>query len=279
MPPLRAIPRPPSSRASSRPRSLLVRRASPQEEALLMTSDLGDPQPEPVTWSPISWIASQATAAADVLTRAGQSIIDTVVADARDLGGLLWAAATGEAPAEPGPAFQFYTGLAESVNRLLPETVQKKLAGKSEDNIAGYVTTSDGRRFPVPKAIDPQSQGEKAQSQAISAALTKAKLDAAATQAKNRLEQQKLELTKDQWNRTFALKERASAQEAELRNLQIRAMELALERETASPAQRALWGRPSTLSPETAETTRRVQAIGPGVPGAIVTTRRRFATE
>ena len=278
MPPYRELYRPPSSRAASQPRMLHVTPASPEEEAVYFLADLGDPAGEPVSWSPLGWVANQASAAVDVLKGAGEAIYDQVVYEAKDLGSTLYAAATGEAPAEPGPLFNMATGIAESLFRQMPTALQKKLTVNNQSNIAGYITLADGTKIPVPKAEDTQGQGEKALSDSFKAALTKANAGAASDRMKMQIESQKLAVSKDQFDKNFALKERAAGQQQRLFDLQERAMELALEKELYSPAQRALWGRPSTLKPEDALTARRVQAIGPGVPGGIITTRAPYTT-
>ena len=268
MPPYRELYRPPSSRAASQPRMLHVTPASPEEEADYWLGDLGDPAGEPVTWSPLGWVANQASAAVDAIKDAGSRIINTVVADAMDLAGLAQAAFTGEAPSMPGPAFNFYTGLAESVNRLLPEAVKKKLGTSQQSNIAGYITLADGRQIPVPKAEDTQGQGEKALSDSFKAALTKANAGAASDRMKMQLESQKLAVSKDQFDRSFALKERQAGQQERLFDLQEKAMELAYDRQRYSPAQLALWGIASTASGLGETKHRAVQAIGPGLAGA-----------
>jgi murein DD-endopeptidase MepM/ murein hydrolase activator NlpD len=256
-----------------------VRPMSPEEEAIGLSTDPGNPQAEPITWSPLAWIANQASAAADSLRKAGESIYDQLISEAKDLGSTLYAAATGQPPAEPGPLFNVASGIAETIFGQMPAQLQKKLTKDNGSNVAGYITLSDGRKIPVPKAEDTQGQGERALSDSLKAALRKADAQTAAAQIKAQVEHAKLQASQEQFAKTFALKERAAAQAERLGNLQERALELALERETASPAQRALWGRPSTLSPEQAQTTRRVQAIGPGVPGGVVTSPFRWTTE
>jgi len=269
--PVRQIPRPPSSRAASKPRTLHVSAASPEYEYDYMTGDLGDPAAEVIGWNPIGALADVAAAGVDILKKAGRSIINQVVYEAKDLGSTIYAAATGEPPAEPGVIFNTVTGMAEGVNRLLPQTVQQKLGTENKTNVAGYITLPDGRKIPVPKAEDAQGTAERAMSAALSAATTRAQAHIAEAKIKADIERLKLQSSRDQWEKSFALTERAAGQRERLTDLQIRAAELALERETASPAQRALWGRPSTLAPQQAETTRAVRAIGPGVPGGVIT--------
>jgi len=268
--PVRQIPRPPSSRAASKPRTLHVSPASPEYEYDYMTGDLGDPSTEPIGWNPLGWLANTVTAGANLLQAAGRSIINQVVSEATDLGSTIYAATTGEAPAEPGVLFNMATGFAESVNRLLPEAVQRKLGTEHESNVAGYITLPDGRRIPVPKARDPEATAERNLSAAVTAAMRRADVQAAADRQRAQIEALKLKASNDHWERDFALRERTAAQAEHLRDLQIRAQELALERETASPAQRALWGRPSTLDETRTPPQRVIRAIGPGLPGAPV---------
>lgn len=276
MPPYRDLFRPPSSRANSQPRMLYVTPMSPEQEAGTFAGDLANPETQPVTWSPLGWLASTASASADTLKNVGSRIMDTVKADAMDLAGLLHAAFTGDAPSMPGPAFEYYTGLAAQVNKLLPEAVQKKLGTINTSNIAGYITLADGTRIPVPKAQDAQAQGEKALSDTLKAAIGKSNADVAIQRIRAQMQTEKLDYDEDQFARALELKQRAAGQAEKLGDLQIRALELALERETSSPAQRALWGRPATLPPQDAITSRRVQAIGSGLPEGIKTTRRPF---
>jgi len=269
--PVRQIPRPPSSRAASKPRTLHVSPASPEYEYDYMTGDLGDPAAEVIGWNPIGAIADVAAAGVDILKKAGRSIITAVTSGATALGSTVYAAATGEPPAEPGVVFNIATGMAEGVNRLLPQTVQQKLGTENKTNVAGYITLPDGRKIPVPKAEDAQGTAERALSAAVRGATIQAQAAIAEAKIKADVERLKLQASTDQWQKSFALTERAAGQRERLTDLQIRAAELALERETASPAQRALWGRPSTLAPQQAETTRAVRAIGPGVPGGVIT--------
>ena len=268
MPPYRELYRPPSSRAASQPRMLHVTPASPEYEADYFLGDLGDPATEPSAWSPLGWVASQASAAADTLKRAGQGIIDQVVSEAQDLGATLWAAATGEPGAGAGVIFDWTTGLAESVNKLLPETVKRKLGTSDQSNVAGYITLADGTQIPVPKAEDAQGQGEKALSDSFKAALTKANASAASDRMKMQLETQKQKITADQWAKQFALTERSAEQAARMNELAVKAAELAYDRQRYSAAQLALWGIASTASGLGETKHRAVQAIGPGLAGA-----------
>lgn len=250
---------------------LFVRAMSPEEEAGDFIGTPADPAEEPITWSPLGWLANQTTATVDVLKRAGESIYDQVVAEAKDLGSTLYAAATGEAPTEPGVIFNMASGIAESLFRVMPKALQKKLTKDNQSNIAGYVTLADGTKIPVQKAEDTQGQGEKALSDNLKATLTKANASAASDRMKIQLESQKLAITSDQFAKKFALSERAAEQTSRMNELAIRAAELALERETSSPAQRALWGRPSTLDVSKEAPQRVIRAIGPGVAGGIKT--------
>lgn len=272
MPPYRELYRPPSSRASSHPRMLFVRPMSPDEEAGDFIGTPGDPAEEPVSWSPLSWVANQATAAVDVLRQAGADIYHQAMSEAKDLASTLYAAATGEAPDEPGVIFNMASGLAEGLFRQMPEALQKKLTVNNQSNIAGYITLADGTKIPVPKAEDTQGQGEKALSDNFKAALTKANATAASDRMKTQLESQKLAISADQFAKKFALSERAAEQTSRMNELAIRAAELALERETSSPAQRALWGRPSTIHVSKEQPQRVIRAIGSGLPGAPVQT-------
>lgn len=268
MPPYRELYRPPSSRASSHPRMLFVRAMSPEQEAGDFIGTLADPAEETLTWSPLTWIANKASAAVDVLKQTGAEIYHQAMSEAKDLGSTLYAAATGAAPDEPGVIFNMASGLAEGLFRQMPEALQKKLTVNNQSNIAGYITLADGTKIAVPKAEDTQGQGEKALSDNLKASLTKANASAASDRMKMQLESQKLAISADQFAKKFALTERAAAQTSRMNELAIRATELALERETSSPAQRALWGRPSTLDVSREAPQRVVRAIGSGSPGA-----------
>lgn len=279
MPPYRELYRPPSSRAASQPRRLFVRAMSPDEEAQDFIGTPGDPAEEPITWSPLSWVANQATAAVDVLKGAGEAIYDQVISEAKDLGSTLYAAATGEAPAEPGVIFNMASGIAEGIFGQYPEALQKKLTKNNQSNIAGYVTLADGTRIAVQKAEDTQGQGERALSDNVKAALTKANASAASDRMKMQLESQKLAITKDQWAKQFALTERKAEEQSRLFDLQEKAAQLAYDRQRYSPAQLALWGIASTAEPTKEAPQRVIRAIGSGVPGGVVTSPFRWSTE
>ena len=279
MPPYRDLYRPPSSRAGSRPRALFVRAMSPEEEAQDFIGTPADPADEPITWSPLGWIANQASAAVDVLKTAGDKIYDQIVSEAKDLGSTLYAAATGEAPAEPGVLFNMASGIAESIFGKLPTALQKKLTVNNQSNIAGYVTIADGTKIPVPKAEDSQGQGERALSSSLQASLTKANAEMAATKSKERIETQKLAVSADQFAKNFALKERQAARQERLYDLQEKAMTLAYDRQRYSPAQLALWGIASTAEPTKEAPQRVIRAIGSGVPGGVVTSPFKWTTE
>lgn len=265
----REIRRPPSARANVPRLALRVRHQSPDLEGMFFEGDPGDPAGEPLAWTPLQWVAEKASAAADILYNSGASIYNQVVSEARDVVDVINAAAFGAAPETPGPLYELTTRAAAQLGGLYPKPIAERLGMVKTENIAGYITLPDGTRIPVPKAQDNQAQGEKAISDTVRASLTKANLEAATLRAKTQLEREKQAASEDQWDRMFALKEREAGQAAELKDLQIRAAELALERELFSPAQRALWGRPSTIEPEKAEATRVVRAIGPGVAGGI----------
>jgi len=279
VPPYRDLYRPPSSRAGSRPRALFVRAMSPEEEAQDFIGTPADPADEPITWSPLGWIANQASAAVDVLKTAGDKIYDQIVSEAKDLGSTLYAAATGEAPAEPGVLFNMASGIAESIFGKLPTALQKKLTVNNQSNIAGYVTIADGTKIPVPKAEDSQGQGERALSSSLQASLTKANAEMAATKSKERIETQKLAVSADQFAKNFALKERQAARQERLYDLQEKAMTLAYDRQRYSPAQLALWGIASTAEPTKEAPQRVIRAIGSGVPGGVVTSPFKWTTE
>lgn len=247
---------------------LFVRAMSPEQEAGDFIGTLADPAEETLTWSPLTWIANKASAAVDVLKQTGAEIYHQAMSEAKDLGSTLYAAATGAAPDEPGVIFNMASGLAEGLFRQMPEALQKKLTVNNQSNIAGYITLADGTKIAVPKAEDTQGQGEKALSDNLKASLTKANASAASDRMKMQLESQKLAISADQFAKKFALTERAAAQTSRMNELAIRATELALERETSSPAQRALWGRPSTLDVSREAPQRVVRAIGSGSPGA-----------
>jgi hypothetical protein len=267
--PFREIIRPPSSRANVPRLAVRVKHQSPDLEGMFFEGDPGDPAGEPVAWSPMQWAAEKSSAAADILYGAGATIVNQIIDEAKDVASTIYAGFTGIPPAEPGPLFEMSAGAAASIARVLPGKLARTLGVEQTGESAGWIELPDGTRISVPKYQDPQAQGEKAQTNSAMASIQKANLETALARAKIQLEREKLETTADQFDRTFALKEREAGQAAELHTLQIRAAELALERELFSPAQRALWGRPSTIEPEKAEATKVVRAIGPGVAGGI----------
>jgi hypothetical protein len=269
--PYREIYRPPSSRANSKPRAIFVRAMSPEEEYVGWTDEPGDPATAGLSWSPTSWVAEKATAAVDLLADAGLSILSGAVDFAKDLAGTMGAALTGQAPGTPGPIFETAAGVAESLGRIIPGALKKAIGITPEQTSAGWIQLPDGRKIAVPKAADPVAQGEKALGDTLRAALQKANLEAATAKAKNTLELRKLETSSDQWDQAFALKERQAGQAERLGDLQIRAVELALERETTSQPQRALYGRPSTIDLTKEQPQKVVRAVGLGVPGGVAT--------
>lgn len=275
--PYRDLYRPPSSRANSRPRALYTRPMSPEQEYVGWLDEPGNPADTLFGWSPTAWIAEKATAAVDVLADAGRSMVSSVVDFASDLTSTVNAAITGRAPESPGAIFSLAAGTAESIARLTPGVIKKAIGIPQEQESAGWIDLPDGRRISVPKGTDPVATAEKGLSDTLRAALQKSNLDAATARAKLAVETQKLdleaekiEISSDQWDRAFALKQRQAAQAEELGALQIRAVELAIERETASQPQRALWGRPSTIDTSKEKPQTVVRAVGMGLPGPSV---------
>ncbi len=257
-----------SAHANQPPHRLLVKRSSPQFEYIGVDWAPGDPEEEETTWTPITGAAGKISAGLEELRSAGQSIIDQATSEVRDVGSTIYAAFTGEAPAEPGPIFEMAAGAAARLAAAAPAPLQKILKPTTESDVAGYVYTSDGRAIPVGKYKDPVTTAEKARAGTQSTASRAPSYDAALERAKLQLASQKEKNIADQWNRTFALKEKQTAQQLRIQALQERALELAIERETTSPAQRALWGRPTFIPPEEPKH-RTVKQIGPGVPGGI----------
>ncbi len=257
-----------SAHANQPEHRLMVKRGSPQFEYYGVDWAPGDPEEEDTTWTPITGAAGKISAGLEQLRSAGQSIIDQATAEVRDVGSTIYAAFTGEPPTEPGPIFQMAAGAAEAITRAAPKSYQQFATRAGESDVAGYVYTSDGRAIPVGKYKDPVTTAEKARAGTQSTASRAPSYDAALERAKLQLATQKEKNIADQWNRTFALKEKQTAQQLRIQALQERALELAIERETTSPAQRALWGRPSFIAPEEPKH-RTVKQIGPGVPGGI----------
>lgn len=262
--PYRDLPPAVSSSAGQQALGAYTRSTPEGDQVQGLTSELGNPADEPYGWNPIGWVANQASAKARALREAGGRIIGGVVDFATDIMSTGQAALTGIPPEAPGPVFDLAAGTAASIARAAPQPIRRALEAKPETTIAGYITLADGTRIPVPKYSDAQNQGERAQTDKTLAAITKANYQSALDQAKVKLAQQTATIQADQWQQAFAIKQREAAQAEEIAALQTRAMELALERETSSPAQRALWGRPSTLAPEQVTKTRKIVGIGPG---------------
>lgn len=248
---LRDIPRNKGRAPHSQPRAILVRGMSPEQEYIDWTGDLANPADTLFGWSPTAWIAGKASAAADLVKDTGAAIYNTTLDWTKDLLGTLNAAITGQAPATPGPLFELTTGAASSFNRILPQVVQDRLGTSSASNVAGYITLPDGTNIPVPKGQDNTAVGEKTLTDTLKAALNKANLEAATARQANQIRAMAEAAREDEWNKAFALKEREEGQKAEMRDLSIRAAELALEEQLYSAPQRALWGRPSTIAPAT----------------------------
>ncbi len=258
-----------ASNANEPAHALRVRRMSPQLEAEAFTNDLGDPATEPPGWSPLTGVSGKITAYLDRMAKAGEAIARAPVTVAEDILGTAYAAVTGQPPERPGPIFEAVTEATRAAVSRAPQAIQGYAGYAAPAEIAGYVTLPDGRRIPVAKSTDPYTAGEKARGDLQKSASKAPSYDAAYNRARIELEARKQSASQEQWNRAFALKERQIAQSLEMGDLQERAMELALERETSSPAQRALWGRPSTIAPEP-PSHRTVKMIGPGVPGGII---------
>lgn len=266
---LREWPTRVSSSYNQPARALIVQRQSPEEEAVDFADSPGDSATEPVSWHPLTWVAEKSKAAYDYLTELGQAIMPTVEATAKDAANLVVGATAGYFPypeqaEQPSSSTSIILGAVER----LPKPIKSALGADTPEEPAGYIEVN-GRRIPVPKYKEPAKTAEKQQANVASPRVNDANLTAAVEMQKTRLAQSQLATSNDQWEKLFALQERQATRQDELNQLQIRAAELALERETTSPAQRALWGRPSTIEPTTAEQTRKIQAIGPGVSGAI----------
>lgn len=266
---LREWPNRVTSSSNQPARALIVRRQSPEEEAIDFADSPGDAAMEPIAWHPLTWVAEKSKAAYDYLTEIGQAIMPTVEATAKDAANLVVGATAGYFPypeqaEHPSSATNIILGAVER----LPAPVKAALGADTPEEPAGYIEVN-GRRIPVPKYKEPAKGAEKQQANVANPRLTDANLSAAVEMQKTRLAQGQLATSNEQWEKLFALQERQAARQDELNQLQIRAAELALERETSSPAQRALWGRPSTIEPTAFEQTRKIQAIGPGVSGGI----------
>jgi len=240
---------------------------SPDQEYVGWLNEPGDPADTLFGWSPTAWVAEKATAAVDILANAGRSILSGVITYGTDLASTVGAAITGQAPESPGVIFNLAAGAAKSIARVTPGVIKKAIGIPQEETSAGWIELPDGRRINVPKGADPVATAEKGLSDTLRANLQKSNLEAATNRAKIALEAAKLETTADQWDRAFALKERQAAQQEELGALQIRSAELALERELYSPAQRALWGRPSTIDTSKEKPQTVVRAVGMGLAG------------
>ncbi len=268
--PYREIYRGTGAMMNAPPPAAMMKHGSPQLEWQGFANDLGDPAAEPETWSPTGWVADKATAAATLLRDTGARIIDTTRSAAMDIAGTLQATITGQPPSEPGKVFEYATGLAESINRLLPQAVQKKLGTENTSNIAGYITLPDGRRIPVPKAENAQGQGEKALSDVAMAAIRKANVDDAWNRGRLKLQEAGLALSADQWAQAFQLQQRAAAQKEDLTALQIRANRLALDQAEAENRDSRWWLKPSQRDFTKEAPERKILAIGSGLPGGIL---------
>lgn len=245
-----------------------VRKQSPQAEAEAWTMDSGDPGGEPLAWSPLTGVTGKISAYLSEMGRMGEAIARAPVTVAEDLLGTARAAVTGEAPERPGPIFEAVTEATEALVKRAPQKYQSYAGYTAPAEIAGYVTLPDGRRIPVNKSTDPNTAAENARAAVQTSASKAPNYDAAYNRARAQLDARKQTASEDQWRQAFALKQRQAAQAEDFNHLQQRALELAIERETSSPIQRALWGRPSTIAPEP-PSHRTVKMIGPGVPGGI----------
>lgn len=267
--PLREIPRGQSSRRKSLPTTIMVIPQSPDQEYAMWWGDPWTPEGTPPTLSPLSNLATKAEAGATALWNYGTRIIDKVIDTAKDLGSTVYAAATGEPPTQPGPIFEFATGLAGSAARTLPDTVQRKLGLNNQSNVAGYVTLPDGRKIPVAKYEDPAGQGARAQTDATMNALTRANQDLAIQHSKERIEMAKLRQQNDQWQQQFALVQRQAASQEELTKVQQEAAQIQVDRMKPTQYEQQYWWEQPHSTRTAAPASRVIQAIGPGVPGGV----------
>ena len=257
-----------SAREHNPPPALRVRKRSPQAEAETWETAPAPPDLEPIAWHPLTATMNTIGSWIEAAANFGRSSMEKTVADVQDIVATVNAAATGQAPDTPGPIFNFAAGVAESIAEKLPKIAQRAIGYQPGPKIAGYITTADGRRIPVPAYEEPVTKAEDARSDALKTALRARELDVAIQKSKEGIERAKLSATADQFAQRQKLLEKDEARKQGLFELQTQALKLAIERETSSPAQRALWGRPSTIAQEE-PSHRKTKAIGMGVPGGI----------
>lgn len=217
--------------------------------------------PAPLSWSPLTKAVAGIKGWFSQAAEAGQRIIDRTYDELRDVSQTVEAAFTGNPPAEPGPIFRMATGAAESIARLTPDPVKRAIGIEPDTKIAGYITTSDGRKIPVPVGNDPVRVAENAQSELVKGALRSRDIDLAIEKLRGQLASRKLENDQDQFNRLTALKEREVAMEEDLHKLKTRAYNMALDRSYYSAPALALAGYASTIAPEI-PTHRKVRQVG-----------------
>jgi len=266
----RTIYRPPSSRANSKPRALITRNASPEEEYAYGETDLGNPEGNSLFRSAMGHVATAATTAANALVAYGTKAIETGQQFGRDIINVAAGAATGEFPYAPGPTAQAAGNLATQLSTWLPQSVARAIGATPQPPDAGYIRTEDGREFRIPLADNATAVAEKALSDRAAASLRPPDSSVSIAQIQARIKSQELAQRESEFARSLQVKLRQEARNDEAWSI---AKEIAeAQARAARPTQADLqnwWSTPSIPEKETAAP-RRIMAIGSGVPGGLI---------
>jgi len=255
-----------SSRSNNPAPSVRVRRKSPYAEYETWETAPSPQGVAPISWTPLTGVANKISswmsAAQQIAADLGSTVLDTL----QDVGTTAIAAATGKVVGKPGRVFETVTEAAEGLVGRLPASIQRAAGIEPQTKIAGYITTADGKVYPVTVGQDVQRTADNLASDKIKASLRAKDIDLAIAKLQADLKAKAQADDQDRFSKLYALKERQAALNDHYTELRTRALEIALEREQYSSAQRALWGRPSTIDPEppTHRTVKQVGAFGGG---------------
>lgn len=250
-----------TSRSGSKPRSLSVVHHSPAEEADEFSTDLESRIQDALTYSPSGYAMNAATAAAETVADLGRKVGGFLYDAVADTLGTVRAAATGQPPEDPGWFFGLTSDVAANLGSKLPTGTQKALGVAQDAPSAGYLETSDGRRYSLPVGQTAQDKGEKALTAATITAMTKARNDEAAAKNALLVERAKNKTSQENFNRQFALIETRAALEMEALRLNNARNKLALDRESAG---KNAWGwgdGPSRIDTSDEQPARRVRSV------------------
>ncbi len=261
--------RPPSSRANSKPRTIITRATSPEEEAAYWQDDPGNPAEAWMFAGSTARVANTARDTADWLSMVGNAIIAPLQSIGKDVLNVVAGAATGEFPYEPGPIAGAAAGVAERLYTTMPTGIQKALTPDAPRNAGWIRDETTGKTYIIPAEQDAQAAGEKAQTTKATAALRPTTQDLTPQLIAARTAKATLDQRESEFQRNMEVKARQEARADDLWTLQKELLEQEIDRRR--PTQKQLqywWMEPDTQTPATAAK-KTIQAIGTGVAGTI----------